>query len=118
MQGIIRNEADFILQGKGNQPYLEDALNEASRDVLEKIAKSNRVHRKSEENRGRTECRETVVIPCPEHKIFQRLPEVKTIGMTFCSRKIDGMIQEASSNFITSLPCEVRTIATRVRERW
>ena len=117
-QAIINKEADFILQVKGNQPSLENALNEAILDALEKNSKSKRVHRKTEENRGRTEYRETVVIPCPDHPIFQQWPEVKTIGMTYRTRKIDGKLQEASSTFITSLPCKVRTIATRVREHW
>ncbi|MCY2982338.1 MAG: ISAs1 family transposase [Planctomycetota bacterium] len=101
-QAIINKEADSILQVKGNQLSLENALNEAILDALEKNTKSKRVPRKTEENHGRAEYRETVVIPYPDHPIFQKWPEVKTIGMTYLTRTIDGKIQEASSTFITS----------------
>jgi predicted transposase YbfD/YdcC len=117
-QAIIDKNADFILQVKGNQPTLENALNDAIHEALKNNSKSKRVHRKKEENRDREEYRETVVIPCPDESIFKQWPGVRTIGMTYRSRTIDGKVQEAASTFITSLPCKVRSIAKRVREHW
>ena len=116
---IIKKEADYILQVKGNQPSLQNALNEAITKALEEDDATTRTHRKKEINRNRTEYRETVVMPCPKGcEVFDLWKGIETIGMTYRSRTINGRTEEFVSTFITSLPCKVRDIATRIRQHW
>jgi predicted transposase YbfD/YdcC len=115
---IVKKEADYILQVKGNQPSLQTALNEAITKALEQEDATTRTHRKKEINRDRTEYRETVVMPCPKNEIFDSWDGIQSIGMTYRSRMVDGKTEEFVSTFITSLPCKVRDIATRIRQHW
>jgi predicted transposase YbfD/YdcC len=117
---IVKKEADYILQVKGNQPSLQTALNDAITQALEDDdTTTTRTHHKKEINRDRTEYRETVVMPCPKgNEIFASWKSIQTIGMTYRSRIINGKTEEFVSTFITSLPCKVRDIASRVRQHW
>jgi predicted transposase YbfD/YdcC len=111
--------ADYILQVKGNQPSLENALNDEIMAALEEEIKTIRTHKKTEMNRSREEFRELVVMPCPKNSsVFQDWTGLKTIGMMYRSRTINGQLEEHVSSFITSLPCRVRDISNRIRSHW
>lgn len=116
---IREKEADYLLQVKGNQPSLETALNDAILKAFDEDEKGLRSHRKKEKNRNRTEFREIVVLPCPKDvPIFQGWKDLRTIGMIYRSRLVDGKLQEHVSTFITSLPNRVKNIGKRLREHW
>lgn len=118
-QAIIEKEADYILMVKGNQPSLQDALHAAIVAELEGEAPKARRHRKTEINRGREEFREVVVMPVPEDsKLFTRWVGIKSIGMIFRSREVNGKYEENLVTFISSLPARVRDLAGRVRDHW
>lgn len=75
--------------------------------------------RKTEKNRDRTETREVVVLPCPkDDPTFAAWENLQTIGVAFRRREINGQVEEATETFISSLPCKVRDITKRIRQRW
>lgn len=69
--------------------------------------------------RGRNELREVVVMPAPtDCPIFAQWAGVKTIGVIYRSREINGKIEESSETFISSLEPKVRDLSKRIREHW
>ncbi|MCE2810463.1 MAG: ISAs1 family transposase [Planctomycetaceae bacterium] len=67
--------------------------------------------------RGRNELREVVVMPAPtDCPILAQWAGVKTIGVIYRSREINGKIEESSETFISSLEPKVRDLSKRIRE--
>ncbi len=52
---------------------------------------------------------------CP---ILAQWAGVKTIGVIYRSREINGKIEESSETFISSLEPKVRDLSKRIREHW
>ncbi len=118
-KAVIEKDADFVLMVKGNQPTLQDELNQAIIDAFDSGDPALRRHHKKEINRGRKEYREVNVLPCPQNSsVFSGWKGINTIGTIYRSREIDGVLEESSETFITSLPCKVRDIAKRIRDHW
>ena len=118
-QAIIDKNADYILMVKGNQPTLRDAVHNAIIDSMDNEDEEVRNHQKTEKNRGRKEFRQVTVQPCPEDSpVFGEWAGIATIGMIYRSREVNGKHEEATESFISSLPCKVRNIASRIRQHW
>ena len=118
-KAIIKKEADYILMVKGNQPTLQDALHDAFVDAMENDDASVRRWAKTEKNRGRTEFREVVVRPVPQDsEVFAQWEGIKSIGVIFRTREVNGKYEENLVTFISSLAPKVRDISRRVREHW
>lgn len=118
-EAIVDKEADYLLFVKGNQPTLQDALHEAICNAFDNDDPRIRSVEKRETNRGRSEMRGVSVMPVPKRsQVFSRWPGIKTIGMTYRTREVNGQMQESVHTFITSLSCGVRNIATRLRQHW
>lgn len=115
---IIDKGADYILMVKGNQPSLQVALHDAIIAELESEDSQVRRHRTTEDNRGRKEFREVVVMPVPDSDVFSRWAGIESIGMIFRSREVNGKCEENLATFISSRPARVRDLANRVREHW
>lgn len=118
-KAVVEKKADYILVAKGNQPTLADELNKAIVEAFDQDNPDMRCHRKREINRGREEYREVNVLPCPKNSsVFSNWPGLQTIGVIYRSREINGVLEESSETFITSLPCKVRDISKRIRQHW
>lgn len=116
---IIAKDADYILTVKGNQPTLQEALHDAILLEMDKDTPKIRRHRRTETNRGRTEFREVIVQPVPKASaVFAKWEGIKSIGVIYRSREVNGEVQENVSTFISSREPKVRDIATRIREHW
>lgn len=116
---IVAKDADYVLMVKGNQPSLQEELNKAILEEMDKETPSIRTHRKVETNRGRIETREVSIMPCPQDfPFFDRWGGLKTIGVIYRSREINGVLEESSETFITSLSCGPRKIQRHLREHW
>jgi predicted transposase YbfD/YdcC len=118
-KAVIEKKADYILVVKGNQPILENELNDAIFKAFDDDNPTMRRHRKREINRGREEYREVNVLPCPKNSsVFSSWEGIQAIGLIYRSREVNGVVEESSEAFITSLPCKVRDISKRIREHW
>lgn len=116
---IVNKEADYILMVKGNQPSLQEELNKAIVEEMDKDNSAIRTHRKKEINRGRIETREVSIMACPKDiPFFDRWEGLKTIGVIYRSREINGVLEESSETFITSLSCGARKIQGHLRDHW
>ncbi len=74
---------------------------------------------KRERNRGRDEFREVVVAAIPKsHPLRDQWKGIKTVGMVFRSRTMDGKMQEYSELFMSSLDSGVKDHAKRLRDHW
>lgn len=116
---VIKKNADYVLVVKGNQPTLQDELHQAIIAAFDSGDPAMRRHHKKEINRGRIEYRDVNVLPCPQNSsVFSGWEGINTIGTIYRSREIDGVLEESSETFITSLPCKVRDITKRIRDHW
>lgn len=118
-KAITEKEADYILIVKGNQPTLQDALNDAILKAMDSDDPKIRRHRKKEINRDREETREVVVQPVPKQSdIFANWPGIKSIGVVVRTREVNGKLEENAETFISSLDPKVRNMARRIRQHW
>lgn len=118
-KAIVAKEADYVLFVKGNQPSLQDALHNAIIKAMDSDDNASRRTRKTEKNRNRIETREVIVLPCPkDDPTFAAWENLQTIGVIYRRREINGQVEEATETFISSLPCKVRDITTRIRQHW
>jgi len=119
-QKIREKEADYILTVKGNQPTLQKTIQELfDKFRKEKVRdKKVRVHKTTEKNRGRNECRTCTVAPAPKELRQQGWRDVKSIGMMHRVCERDGKTSEELVYFISSLPPKVRMLAKHLRSHW
>lgn len=118
-KAVIDKNADYLLMAKGNQPSLQEELDQAINKAFDEDNAAIRRHRKTEINHGREEYREVVVLPCPtDAAVFDQWAGIQTIGMIYRRREVDGKCEESSETFITSLPCKIRNITKRIRDHW
>jgi len=118
-KAVIGKEADYLLMVKGNQPSLQEELNDAIIKAFDEDDAAIRRHHKRETNHGREEYREVVVLPCPKDSlVFSQWEGIETIGMIYRTRETNGKFEDSTETFITSLPCKVRDITKRIRDHW
>lgn len=118
---IREQNADYILQVKKNQPTLfrelEDLFAQYAEDNFE--SRACRVHRKRERNRSRNEERVCMVAPAPSSLKRRRMwKDIKTVGMVYRHREVDGAASDEVSYFISSLPPKVRLHSKHIRSHW
>lgn len=117
VEKIVDKRAHYVLMVKENQPNLHSAVKELLTNAME--SESSRRTSKRERNRGRDEFRESVIVAIPKsHPLRDQWKGIKTVGMVFRSRTVDGKMQEYSELFISSLDSGVKDHATRIRSHW
>lgn len=118
-QAIVDQQADYLLMAKGNQDALETELQEAIIQAFEEDESRMRQCKTTENNRGRRETREVLVLPVPaDSPVFTRWAGIATIGSIYRTREIHGQREESQEVFISSLPCKVRAISQHLRAHW
>jgi len=117
---IREKEADYILTVKGNQSTLKKSIGDLFEQHAENGFRDRRVrtHKTTERNHGRDEFRAYTVAPAPAAIRELGWADVKTVGMVYRERTINGKTSEELIYFISSLPPKVRTIAKHVRDHW
>jgi len=117
---IREKKADYILTVKGNQSSLKKTIGDLFEQYAEEGFRDRRVrtHKTTERNRGRDELRAYTVAPAPAALRKQGWCDVKTVGMVFRERTVNGKTSEEVIYVISSLPPKVRTIAKHVRDHW
>ena len=102
---IRKQDADYVLTVKANQPTLHNEL----RDLFIEYGDQDyhvrglRRHVTTEKNRSRDERREYYVAPAPCH-MKNIWKDIQTIGMVYRRRVVNGRVSEETMFFISSLP--------------
>ena len=117
---IREKKADYILTVKGNQTTLRNSISELFVEHGEEgyCNKNVRVCKTIEESHGRTEMRVCTVAPAPKEFAKQGWTDVKSVGMLYRERTVNGKTSEQLIYFISSLPPKVRKIAKHLRSHW
>lgn len=98
---------------------LQEVLNTTLLKAMDNEDPKLRRCQSGETTRRRAEIREVVVLPAPNHcSVLAGWEGIKTIGLIYRSREINGQVQESSETFISSLAPKVRDHAKRIREHW
>ena len=116
---IVDKQADYLLIAKGNQESLRDEIRETMANAFERNDPRLRQCSSAETNRNREETRDVAILPVPKcSKVFGRWPNIRTVGVIYRTREIDGKPQEWQDCFISSLPCTVRKHRDVLRSHW
>lgn len=113
--------ADYILTVKGNQAELKSAIATLFEKHVEEGGQKSRVrtHRTTDKRRhGREELRVYTVAPAPAELRQQGWVDVRTVGMVYRSRRVNGKESDEVVYFISSLPPKVRMLSKHVRDHW
>ena len=103
---IIRNEGDYVLAVKDNQPKLrEDIASIFTKGIgLQFKNMLHRCVRKSNKGHGRVETRTYTLISAREQEEFQRRwPGLKGLGRVDSMRNVDNKIEREVRYYVTSL---------------
>ena len=112
--------ADFLVSVKGNQPTLQEKVqNHFEQLLLQKRAKELREHRVVQMEHGKEVARTYLTAPAPP-SIRRQWPDARTIGMVVTTRhKSETDDEEGSVRcYLSSLGNRVRRFAKRVRDHW
>jgi len=116
---IRAKKADYLITVKANQPKLHEAVQQFFLNAADQDYEGVRIHKTTERNRGRVERREVYVAPAPtELTESGAWVGLRTIGMIYRDRQVDGQESHAVTFFISSLLPRVKRIARHVRGHW
>ena len=117
---IRDKDADYILTVKGNQAELKSTIARLFEKHVEEGGSNSRVrtHRTTEKHHGREELRVYTVAPAPAELRRQGWADVRTVGMVYRSRRVNGKESDEVVYFISSLPPKVRMLSKHVRDHW
>lgn len=120
---IVGKEADYVLAAKENQPALYEQVTTYFLEQFDAETPNSRLRhqREVEKGHGRTETRDTFVVPAPK-------PVVSTgvwVGLAsfvmvlrHCVDHTTGRASDEVRYFISSLPAQVKRLAGAVRQHW
>jgi len=120
---IIAQEADYVLAVKDNQPTLHEQVMDHFLQQLEADTAKGRMrrHREVETGHGRTETRETFVVPAPGELVamgaWAGLASLVMV-IRYSTDHATGKTSDEVRYFISSLPAKVKRLAGAVRQHW
>ncbi len=119
---IVRGGGDYVLQVKGNQSSLQEAIEESFIEVddLEKANSPTRQRTTKEKSRGRQETRHYTIRPLPESMsaFGKKWSGLRSIGRVVREVQRDGKQTSETSYYITSLEAKVGVFSKSVRSHW
>lgn len=120
---LVAKEADYVLALKDNQPRLHEQVVDYFLEQLEADAANSKIrhHRQVEKGHGRTETRETLVVPAPKEMIATGTWVGLASLVLVIRNSIDHATGKASDEvryFISSLPARAKRLAGAVRQHW
>jgi predicted transposase YbfD/YdcC len=121
---IVRNEADYVIAAKGNQPTLHDAIRAAfaAAHASNFAGLAHDSHQSEETHHGRWERRSywTLMDPAVLAAVNPtgRWPKLGCIGMVRSERRVNGRTSVEERFYISSLDGKARTFAVAVRGHW
>jgi len=119
---IISGGGDYVLQVKGNQPTLEEAIESSFFEVdgAEATQAKARRHTTKEKFRGRQETRHYTIMPLPDSMAAfgKKWSGLKSIGRVVREVQREGKQTSETSYYITSLKSKVGVFSDSVRSHW
>ena len=119
---IIEGGSDYVLQVKGNQPSLHEAIERAYTDADEgdRVDAKARCRTTREKSRGRKETRHYTIMPRPKAMSVQseKWPGLRSIGRVVREIECNGKQTIETSYYITSLESKVGVFSESVRSHW
>jgi predicted transposase YbfD/YdcC len=119
---IIDRGGNYVLAVKDHQPKLSAAIGEHFLKIHEHGDYSSakcRNHKTEESRHGRLEERTVYVTPLPESFAFSDdWKGIRSLGQVITYTERDGKNSTEVRNFISSLPPQVRQLASEVRSHW
>ncbi len=117
---IRQQGADYVLTVKRNQPSLYNTINRKFEELAEGNFEHSRVrsHVTREKNGSREEYRRYTVFPAPAELRQLGWTDIKTIGMVYRERTVNGKTSQELVYFISSLEPKVRNLAKQIRDHW
>ncbi|VAW78124.1 Transposase, partial [hydrothermal vent metagenome] len=119
---IIVGGGDYVLQVKGNQPSLQEAIESSFTEVDEAEATQTKVRRctTKEKSRGRQEVRHYTILPLPDSMsaMGKKWSGLKSIGRVVREVQREGKQTSKTSYYITSLEAKVGVFSESVRSHW
>ena len=115
-QQVRDQGADYVLAVKGNQQSLKDAIDFYMGPGHSKVPRSKLTT--SEENHGRTDKRTYTAMAAPK-VVRNQWPDAQSI-VRVCRETVDGQGKQTKEvrNFISSLPANVKRLASAIRGHW
>ncbi len=120
---VVAKGADYVLALKENQPTLyEEVTGHFAQQFEEGTATGTmRHHQEVETGHGRTETRDTFVVPAPRALVatgaWVGLASLVMV-MRHCVDHATGQVSDEVRYFISSLPGRVKRLAGAVRQHW
>jgi predicted transposase YbfD/YdcC len=120
---IVAQEADYVLAVKENQPTLYEEVTEHFAAELDKAPRASRVrcHAQTETGHGRTETRQTVVVPAPKGLLQAGVWAGLATLVMVVHESLDhatGKTTEEVRYFISSLAARAKRLARVIRQHW
>jgi len=120
---IVAKQADYLLAVKENQPKLYEQVTGHFAAELDKAKSDSRVrcHQQTETGHGRTETRQTLVVPAPRTLVQSGVWAGLATLVMVLRESVDhttGKKTEEVRYFISSLPARAKRLAAAVRQHW
>ncbi len=119
---IISGGGEYVLQVKGNQPSLQEAIESSFTEVDEAEATQTKVRRctTKEKSRGRQEVRHYTILPFPDSMsaMGKKWSGLRSIGRVVREVQREGKQMSETSYYITSLEAKVGIFSDSVRSHW
>lgn len=112
--------ADYVLALKDNHPKLCDAVRDlfVAREEGNRDLQGGKI-RRVESGHGRHELREYTILAVPDDLPGQEeWKDLKSIGMVYRERAVDGKTSAEVQLYLTSLEPKVKAFANAVRKHW
>lgn len=121
---IVRGGGDYVLQVKGNQPSLQEAIEVsfAKTDEATATKTTTKARRRTtrEKSRGREETRHHTILPLPESmsSFGQQWSKLTSIGRVVREVNRDGKRTSETSYYICSIDAKVGLFSESARRHW
>ena len=121
---IVAGGGDYVLQVKGNQPSLQDAIEAsfAAADEASDASATTKARRRTtrEKSRGRQEARHYTILPLPKSmsSLANKWSKLTSLGRVIREVERDGKRTSETSYYICSIDAKVGVFSESARSHW
>lgn len=119
---IVTGGGDYVLQVKGNQPKLQEAIAASFEEADQDSATKSKVRRQTtrEKSRGRQETRHYTILLLPESmtEYGKKWSKLTSIGRVIREVERDGIQTRETSYYICSIDAKVGLFSESARRHW
>jgi len=119
---VVAGGGDYVLQVKGNQPSLQETIEQSFAEADQGMAAKMKVRRRTtrEKSRGRLETRRYSIMPLPEPMLSfgKKWLKLTSIGRVVREVERDGKRTSETSYYICSIAAKVAVFSESARGHW